>query len=625
MTDEHSSRDRPTLRERLRYRFDNLLAKGTWAVLAWLGLITLGVVVLASLSLRRVGVTLSGSTNSGWFEDFWQSLLRTLDTGTMAGDSGVRQRLVALIVTLFGVLVAGTVIGVIASGVEGQIDRMKRGRSTVIESDHLVVLGESSMLPVVVEQLALANRSAPTAIVVLADRDSTEMRDEVRRVVHDTHRCRLVFRTGDPVRTDDLQLVRLHEARSVIVLNGDGAHAGDARAAHTVLAVRDLLGAAPEIPIVVMFDDARVARGVAEAGGPSVHPLVTAQAVGRTAAFSLRERGLGDVMDQLNDFQGSDIHIVDVEGAGGLTFGEIVARCANARPIGLLARDGAVRLDPDPAVRCGPGDRLVAVAANAHAPTLRPAGSHPANPAVGAIDPCTERGVEHLVVLGWNSIGPHLLDGWALTAARGSTVRVVVDGELVDAAEVELDDLDLASVDLVVSSLGALAIDDTAIEGATTIVVLSYRDHLPFAECDSRTLLDLMALRRRLDANGGRSVDVIVELLDADDDPLARAWGATEVMVTPTMASRLIAQLADQPERRAVYLALYANGGPSIHLVPAQDLGLAGDVTMDEVARASVERGVLAVGWRRSGVTTLNPVEGEQIRLDPGDQIVVVG
>ena len=125
MTRRSGSDDRTTWRQFLRYRFDVLLARGTWAVLLWLGIVTFAVVLTASLLLRRAGVSLAGSEDAGWFEDFWQSLLRTLDTGTMAGDDGWRQRLVALGVTIFGLLVLGTLIGVIATGVEAQIDRMK--------------------------------------------------------------------------------------------------------------------------------------------------------------------------------------------------------------------------------------------------------------------------------------------------------------------------------------------------------------------------------------------------------------------------------------------------------------------------------------------------------------------
>ena len=45
------------LRHRVRYRFDNLLSRGTSAVLIWLGAITFATVVLSSLLLAVAGVT----------------------------------------------------------------------------------------------------------------------------------------------------------------------------------------------------------------------------------------------------------------------------------------------------------------------------------------------------------------------------------------------------------------------------------------------------------------------------------------------------------------------------------------------------------------------------------------
>jgi hypothetical protein len=628
----------PTIRQRLRYRFDNVLARGTWAVLAWLGIITLAVVVLASLSLRRVGVTLSGSTNEGWFEDFWQSLLRTLDTGTMAGDTGFRQRLVALVVTLFGVLVAGTVIGVIASGVESQIDRMKRGRSTVIESDHVVVLGASSMLPVVVDQLVLANAAHPTAIVVLADGDPSELSDDVRQVVGSTRGCRLVFRSGDPMRHEDLDLVRVGSARSVVVLNGDGARSGDATAAHTVLAVRQLLGPDSDIPVIVMLDDLRVAGVIGQTGGPTVHPLVMSRAVGRNAAFALRERGLGEVMDQLTDFRGSDICVADVPGMTGLAFAEIVTRSAGARPIGVFRSDGVVLLNPDPALVPNGGDRLIVVAEHAQAATLRVRAAEVDAGGGPAIDLRARPAVEHLVVIGWNSMASDLLEGWALTVAPESTVRVICDAELIDAHEVDMPPLDVASVDVAPILGGALGLDSSMVRGATTIVLLSSRDLLPYDDCDSHSLLELLTLQQHLAGRTEVSRDgdgdgvgtaagprLVVELLDEGNSSVARSLGATDILVSPAMASRLLAQLADQPERRSVYLALYEGGGVSLHLVSAASLGLEGEVTMPDLVRSAVARGALAIGWRRGGVTRLNPPDDERVRLGPGDQIIVVG
>jgi ion channel POLLUX/CASTOR len=191
------------LRHRLRYRFDNVLAQGMWASLVWLGAVTLTILVVSSLLLTFSGVTLAGSEDQTWLEDIWQSMLRVLDPGTMASDVGWGRRLLALTITLFGVLVASTVIGIIASGVEARIERMRRGRSAVVEADHLVVLGRlERRLALVIGQLVLANAGrGGTTIVVLADRDPSELNEEVRALVRDLRGSRLVFRAGDPTRT----------------------------------------------------------------------------------------------------------------------------------------------------------------------------------------------------------------------------------------------------------------------------------------------------------------------------------------------------------------------------------------------------------------------------------------
>lgn len=133
--------DAPGLRSRVRYRFDNLLARGTWAVLLWLGVVTLAAVLVSSGLLAAFGVDFAGSQETSWLEDFWQSLLRVFDPGTMAADVGWGRRILALLVTIFGILIAGTLIGLIANGVEQRVEEMRRGRSTVVETGHAVILG----------------------------------------------------------------------------------------------------------------------------------------------------------------------------------------------------------------------------------------------------------------------------------------------------------------------------------------------------------------------------------------------------------------------------------------------------------------------------------------------------
>ncbi|MDH3679564.1 MAG: hypothetical protein OEV40_06375, partial [Acidimicrobiia bacterium] len=290
------------LRNRVRYRFDLLLSRGTWAVLVFLGVVTLVFLVLSALVVAIAGVDFAGSEGSSFLEDFWQSMLRAIDPGTMAADVGWGRRLLALVVTILGILIAGTLIGLIASGVEQRVEQMQRGRSVVVESDHVLILGASPRLPVIVNQLTLASRKRRgNTIVVLADRDPRELSEDVRSFVPDTRGSRLVFRWGDPSRRTDLAMVRADRARTVIVVADEDAES-DAGVVKATLAVGAEIGSFDRIPIVAELSDVDNAASLSAACGGQVHPLVPQQSTARITVSTLREPGLTQVVEELLDF-----------------------------------------------------------------------------------------------------------------------------------------------------------------------------------------------------------------------------------------------------------------------------------------------------------------------------------
>jgi hypothetical protein len=120
---------------------------------------------------------------------------------------------------------------------------------------------------------------------------------------------------------------------------------------------------------------------------------------------------------------------------------------------------------------------------------------------------------------------------------------------------------------------------------------------------------------------------MVAEVLDADNVDLARTTGADDFVVSDAMASRFIAQLAEQPERRPVMLSLFSTDGPSIELAEALELGLTGDAAWHEIVDTVYTAGMVAIGWRRasSGQVMLNPDVADRVPLEPGDQIVVIG
>jgi voltage-gated potassium channel Kch/K+/H+ antiporter YhaU regulatory subunit KhtT len=596
--------------------------------LLWLGVVTLLAVLFSAVLLAFFGATFSGDGDSSWIENGWQSLLRVMDSGTMAGDVGWTERLLALLITLFGILVAGTLIGLIASAVEQRVAAMRRGRSIVVESDHIVILGASARLPVVIEQLAIAQRKRRSqTIAVLADTDPAELGDEVRTGIGDVHGVRLVFRRGDPTRVSDLAIVAVRSARTVIVLADEDAR-GDAGVMKAVLAVGAQLDGFDRVPIVAELSDPGNADILVRTCGGAVEAVVASQTVAQLTAFALREPGLSEVVMELVDFRGCDVYVRDMGDLAGGSFGECVFRFAKVRPIGVMRANGDVELNPSSDTRLDPSDRLIIIADDDVRSSSRGADTslRAAVPPPGTrerVDPA--QWPIHLVIIGWNALGIQLLTQLDPVATSGSSAEIVYDPRLFNPEELNIPETDRIDVTLTPSSSAVWQIADRVPSTEpVSVVLLGYRRGVSVEDADGRTLLELMVLRRELETRGAASTRLIVELLDAQNVELARVMGADDYVVSDAIASRLIAQVAEQPARRAVLRSLYATEGASVHLAPAEGFGLRGRVTFADIIAAVYAKGQLAIGWRRNREVVLNPRTSEQVELTEGDQIVII-
>ena len=161
-----------TTRTRLRYMFDRTMSRGVIALVGWLAVVSLAVVVIAGAIIAFVGVNPADVESLGFLEASWLSLMRTLDAGTMGGDQGWAFRIAMLIVTIGGIFIVSTLIGVLATGIDNRLTELRKGRSFVVERDHVLILGWSSKVFTVVSELVIANANQRhPRIIILADKD----------------------------------------------------------------------------------------------------------------------------------------------------------------------------------------------------------------------------------------------------------------------------------------------------------------------------------------------------------------------------------------------------------------------------------------------------------------------
>jgi voltage-gated potassium channel Kch len=622
---------RPGLRARIQYRWDTVLSRGTWTIIVWLAAVTGTFILVTAFILTLFRVTFGARRPVHLPEAAWQSLLRVIDPGTMAGDSGWPLRLVALTITIAGIFLASALIGIIATGIDTKIVELRKGRSFVIEQNHTVLLGWSPRLFTIVSELVMANENHPgLAVVVLADRDKTQMEDEIKARVGPLGKTRLVCRTGDPASITELDIVNVDHARAIVAL-GEGGGAGDAQVVKTVLAVR-AEGTLDRVPVIAEMTNENTARALRHACGGRVLTVRSSEVVARITAQACRQSGLSFVFEELLDFEGDEIYFAEVPALAGHTFGEALLAFEDSSPIGMKTSEGNVVVNPPMDSIFREGDSVIAISEDDDTVVFTGFVEH--NPAPPPKSTRVVPATEHLLVVGWNHLGPLVLDELDHFVAPGSSVDIVADAELVAPQRLALPPFDNLKTSItptaedVTDDLAALARQ----KSFTSVVIFGYREGLTPDEADARTLLTLLLIERvfeRSDENGPR---VVAELLDARDVELARITGADDYVVSDALASLMMAQLAEHPDLREVFEDLFDADGCSIHMAdPGHYLPLGETHSYGHYVAAARNLGQVAIGYRLAAgpqdepVVAVNPLKSERVELGHDDYLIIVG
>ena len=118
--------------------------------------------------------------------------MRTLDAGSMSGDQGWSFRILMLFVTIGGIFIISTLIGVISNGLFTKLENLQRGRSCVIEEHHTVILGWNEKVFTIVKELCLANQNKKDlCIVIMGEEDKASMVDAIRKYSQKTVKLEL--------------------------------------------------------------------------------------------------------------------------------------------------------------------------------------------------------------------------------------------------------------------------------------------------------------------------------------------------------------------------------------------------------------------------------------------------
>lgn len=623
------------LSQKLRYKFDNLMSKGPIAMISLLAVLSFLVVVVAGIVLSLFSISPEGSEPMGFVESVWQSLMRTLDSGTMGGDNGWGFRIIAFFVTLGGIFIISTLIGVLGSGIEEKLDQLRKGRSFVIENNHTLILGWSSKVFTIISELVISNENQKNPrIVILADKDKVEMEDEIRDKLGDLKNTKVICRSGSPNDLSDLAISNPQASRSIIILAPEEGNA-DPQTIKTILAITNNPDRREEpYHIVAEIKDEKNLEVAKMVGKDEVELVLTDDVIARIMVQTSRQSGLSIVYTELMDFDGAEIYFNDEKELVGKTYADAIVSYEDSTVIGLQFADGSVKINPDMNYKIVKGDKVIAITEDDDTLIVSKNTPNALNKNAIVNNDSSKIVSEKILLLGWNKRAVTIIREMDNYVGTGSYMKVVSSYDHMDEVKEAASNLKNIKLEFECADTTARnVIDRLNVTSYDSVQLLCYKEELELQDADAQTLISLLHLRRVMEETG-KDIKVVSEMLDLRNRDLAEVTKADDFIVSDKLISLLMSQVSENKYLMRVFEDLFDADGSEIYLKPMSDYIKSGEeVNFYTIIESAKQKGETAIGYRIAALShdnskaygvNCNPVKSKTLHFTAEDRLIVL-
>jgi voltage-gated potassium channel Kch len=634
------SKRNASLKARLRYSFENTLAAGTIAIIGWLAVLSLVIIIIAALIIAVAGVP-AGTDDAGntdhlnFIEAAWQSFMHALDAGNLAGDGGWPMRFVMMFVTIGGIFILSSLIGVLTSGLEGRMDDLRKGRSQVLEENHTLILGWSSKVFSIINELIIANQNQKKPrIVIMADKDKVEMEDEIKSKIPDTKNTRIICRTGSPLDLSDLEVASPHDARSIIIISSEEDNA-DTHVIKSILALTNNPNRKKEKYHIVaeIRDESNMEAAELVSNGEAVLVL-SGDLIARVTAQTCRQSGLSVVYTELLDFDGAEIYFTQEPSLTGKTFRDAVFAFEDSAVFAIQHANGEVSVNPKMDLVLAEGDKIIAISEDDDTLKISGKTSFGIDTSAFSEGHSNETRQEKTLIMGWNARGTSIIRELDNYVAQGSSVMVVAESaeaeKMVSELRPQMKKQSLAFMSA--NTTERATFEAVKVTEYDHIIILCYPD-MGIQEADAKTLISLLHLRNIAEQTGKR-FSIVSEMLDIRNRALAEVTRADDFIVSDKLVSLMLSQLSENRNLKKVFDRLFEAEGSEIYLKSAANYIKPGKaVNFYTVLESAARRNEVAIGYRihanasdhtKAYGVVVNPNKSAAVTFTEADRIIVI-
>jgi len=617
------------------------MSRGTLSLIIWLSIFSAVLVLTISTIIVFMGFIPVGDDKASmsFVEVVWMSAMQALDPGGIEADTANWPFVFSmLILTIGGIFIVSSLIGILTSGLEHRFEELRRGRSIVLEKNHTVILGGSDEVFGIIEELLVANENRRrSSICILTENDKIEFEEQLRKRIINRGRTRIICRNGNPLDISDIEIVSPNTARSIIVLPPANSADPDLYVIKMLLALINNPNRRPEpYHIVTLVHTHKNLEVIKMIGNGEVQALFVGDLVARITAQSARQPGLSQIFEELLSFNGNEIYFEKQEELVGKGFGEALMAFNDSAAIGIRSSKGRIQINPPIDTIIKADDKLIVISlddGNLHWDNLKKFSI--AESAIHHNGHKSSCKTENILIFGWNRFAKILLNELISYIAPGS--KIMLAAEKIDSPVFSSCIAEFGShvqlLHLQGDTTDCHFLNQINIPNYNSVIILPYADDLSPEEADAKTLLTLLNLRE-VAKTRGNGFSIVSEMMDLINRKIATVTQADDFIIGDQLISQMLAQISEDRELITIYSELFNSAGAEIYLKPVDNyIKLGEPVNFYTITESARRQNEIAIGYRLSSEAKdrdksygvkINPLKSHLINYVQADKIAVL-
>lgn len=569
-----------------------------------------------------------------------------------------------LFTMLIGLFVYGIFISNLVGYVKERLKKLSKGRTKIIEKQHILIIGKSEYMFPVIDQyieasikikqkrllnLVFKNKIKNQKIVLLSEQLPEKMMSEVekrtmalktkkytssmKKVYEKELNKKLIYRAGNTSSIHDLEMCNIVEAATVIVLGTDQEKI------KTILAIGATDFKSNEESFVICKFNEREMLDLAERNDLSdEYDLIDINhLISNLTAQTTIQPNLSFIYNDLLDFNKTSIEFIKVnskpelKGLVGKSFNEVSLALSNVILIGIKNDNIIINPNVEFKMNLQETDSIIIIRdpnatihVNENTPDIE-------TEIINELPYHFEKNELKFVINGYGKNISRLLTEFNKILDPKSHVYLLFDEKYIkkiDVSKLEKLDINFNLEEKYYDGFDSYEKIINELDRGNDIdsIIILPNSFLSKKEQDNESIFTLQNLKY-LEKKNNRDYNITVDLVEVSNQNIIDHMDIADVIISDKFSSELIFQYSTHRDMKAVYDELFSTEGDEIYSIPLKNYitSFEKPINFYTLSQSALMKDQIAIGYKNSNeVVILTADKSKMIQFSDKDHLVVI-